>query len=118
MAAMTSPVWGRYHELVDRLVHAVLDTPGATPSSLRQTVEAQAAHAGRRTGAAAPVPQGFDHYAQTVGRWAYKVTDADVAALKTAGHSEDAIFEVTVSAAMGAAVGRLERGLAAVRGAA
>jgi hypothetical protein len=115
---MTSDTWGRYHAFVDRLVHAVLDTPGATEASLRQTVEAQAANLGGRTGSAPAVPQGFDRYAETVGRWAWKVTDADVAALKAAGKSEDAIFEVTVTAATGAAVGRLERGLAALRGAA
>jgi hypothetical protein len=39
-----------------------------------------------------------------------------VAALQGAGNSDDALFEVTVAAALGAAVGRLERGLAALRG--
>ena len=39
-----------------------------------------------------------------------------LAALQRAGSSEDAIFEITVSAALGAALGRLERGLTALRG--
>src|SRR5205814_2910761 len=43
-------------------------------------------------------------------------TDEDLAALQRAGTSDDALFEVTVSAALGAALGRLERGLAALRG--
>jgi alkylhydroperoxidase family enzyme len=51
-----------------------------------------------------------------VARHAYKVTDGDVAALQQAGSSDDAVFEVTVSAALGAALGRLERGMAALRG--
>jgi len=51
-----------------------------------------------------------------VARHAYKLTDDDLAALQRAGSSEDAIFEITVSAALGAALGRLECGLAALRG--
>src|SRR2546421_227979 len=47
---------------------------------------------------------------------AYTATDEDLAALQRAGHSDDALFEVTVSAALGAALARLERGLAALRG--
>ena len=46
---------------------------------------------------------------------AYKVTDEDLVALKRAGNSDDLLFEVTVSAALGAAMGRLERGLSALR---
>ncbi len=52
----------------------------------------------------------------TVARHAYKTTDAHVAALKQAGYSEDAIFELTLSAALGAGMARLERGLAALKG--
>jgi hypothetical protein len=36
--------------------------------------------------------------------------------LRRAGYSEDAIFEITVSAALGAGMIRLERGLAAMKG--
>jgi len=55
-------------------------------------------------------------YVDTVARHAFKVTDGDVAALQRAGYSDDALFEATVAAALGAALGRLERGLAALRG--
>jgi len=51
-----------------------------------------------------------------VARHAYKLTDDDLTALRRAGSSEDAIFEITVSSALGAALDRLERGLAALRG--
>jgi len=44
------------------------------------------------------------------------VTDADVAGLKDAGYSDDAIFEITVAASVGAAMHRLQRGMAALRG--
>jgi hypothetical protein len=44
-----------------------------------------------------------------VRRHAYKVTDADVDALHTAGWSDDAIFELTVATALGAALSRRDR---------
>ncbi len=51
-----------------------------------------------------------------VARQAYKVTDDDIAALRQAGYSLDTIFEVTLSAALGAGMSRLERGLAVLKG--
>ncbi len=62
------------------------------------------------------VPPALAAYVDKVARHAYKVTDEDLGRLQQAGHSDDALFEVTVSAALGAALGRLERGLAALRG--
>jgi hypothetical protein len=109
---------GRYRDHVDRVIRAVLGTPGATDGSLRRAVESRAAALGGRS---APVSGPtltpvLEKYVDKVGRHAYKVTDADVDALKAAGYSEDAIFELTLSAALGAAAARLERGLAAVGG--
>jgi alkylhydroperoxidase family enzyme len=109
---------GRYREAVERLVQAVLGTAGDTHPSLRRAVEARAAALGGR--ATAPsnetLAASVDRYVSTVALHAYKVTDADVDTLKDAGFSEDAIFEITLSAALGAALGRLERGLGALRG--
>jgi alkylhydroperoxidase family enzyme len=59
-----------------------------------------------------PAPPEFDAYLDKVRNAAYRVTDADVQALKDAGYSEDEIFEQTVAAAVGAGLHRLERGLA------
>jgi alkylhydroperoxidase family enzyme len=59
-----------------------------------------------------PAPPEFDQYLEKVRREAYKVTDADVRALKDAGFSDDEIFEQTVSAAVAAGLHRLDRGLA------
>lgn len=42
------------------------------------------------------------------------MTDEDVAALKVAGYSEDAIFETIVATAVGAGSGRLALGLRAL----
>jgi alkylhydroperoxidase family enzyme len=61
------------------------------------------------------VPEELIRYVDKVTKHAYKVTDADVEALRHAGYSEDAIFEITLSAALGAGLARLERGLEALR---
>lgn len=119
-----SPWGGRYAELVRRLRAAVLgsDTrPAATDESLRRGVEAAAAAVSGRVSqregeSAGAVPPELSRFVQKVARRAYRVTPEDVQALREAGYSEDAVFEVTVSAAVGAGCGRLERGMAALRG--
>lgn len=104
---------GRYAALTRRLVDSVLTTRGHTSSELRRAVLARAARPGGPADGVAPA---LAAYVDKVALHAYKVTDGDVAALQRAGNSDDALFEVTVSAALGAALGRLERGLAALRG--
>ena len=102
---------GRYGAYTTRLVDGVLTQPGHTPPELRRAVLARASGAPRED-----VPPALAAYVDKVARHAYKVTDEDLGRLQQAGHSDDALFEVTVSAALGAALGRLERGLAALRG--
>jgi len=105
----------RYDAFVQRITDAVVAGPGETPSEVRRAVLARAARlAGARAGAPAPAP--FGAYVDKVAQHAYKVTDEDVAALQAAGNSDDAVFEVTAAAALGAALARLERGMAALRG--
>ena len=93
---------GRYDDHVTRTTHAVLDSSGALPQEIRWA----AFH--RRMD---ELPENLRAYVGKVAKHAYRVTDEDVEALKRAGHSEDAIFEVTAAAALGAAILRLERGL-------
>ena len=102
---------GRYATYTARLVDAALTPPGHTPPALRRAVLARASGAPGED-----VPPALAAYVDKVARHAYKVTDEDLGRLQQAGHSDDALFEVTVSAALGAALGRLERGLAALRG--
>ena len=100
---------GRYAAYTARLANAVLTQPGHTPPQLRRAVLEHAAGTGGRD-----VPPALADYVDKVAKHAYRVTDEDVGRLQQAGHSDDALFEVTVSAALGAALGRLERGLAAL----
>ena len=62
-----------------------------------------------------PAPPDFAAYLEKVRTRANTVTDADVEALKAAGHTEDEIFEQTVWAAVAAGLQRLEAGLEALR---
>ena len=61
-----------------------------------------------------PAPPDFAPYLEKVRLHAYKVTDADVHALKDAGHSEDEIFEQTIATAAAAGLERLAAGLRAL----
>jgi|SRR5579859_321328 len=92
-----------YSEKMQRLTRAVLFGPGRLAAEARQ--------AAASTGA---VPAEAQEYVQKVACAAYRVTDEDVAALRQAGYTEDQIFELTVSVALGAGLARLEAGQAAL----
>ena len=100
----------RYDDFRKRLVDAVLNAPGDTPEALRRAVLEHA------PGTRDSVPPAITRYVEKVAHHAYRVTDEDIAALRSAGQSDDSLFEITVAAAVGAALHRLDRGMAALRG--
>lgn len=105
--------------LAREVERAMLTSPGATSEALRRAVAARSAALGGRPTAGADsveIPPALAPYLDKVARHAYQVTDEDLAAVARAGYSEDAVFEVTLAAAVGAGLARLERGLAALRG--
>ena len=109
----------RYAHLFQRLKEAVLDGRGETPPELRRAAAARSSGLGGGPAAAAladDLPADLRAYVDTIARHAHRVTGEDVDALRRAGWSEDAIFEISISAALGAGMARLERGLAALRG--
>jgi hypothetical protein len=59
-------------------------------------------------------PAAFAPYLDKVRNRAYTVTDADVEALISAGHSEDEVFEQTVAVAVAEGLRRLDAGLEAI----
>ena len=85
-------------DLIQRMRAAVVDGPGTLDRSVRR-----AAFGGRDA-----VPTEAASYVDKVRHHAYKVTDGDVDALKAAGWSDDALFELTVATALGAALSRRE----------
>jgi hypothetical protein len=108
----------RYTELVERLRSSVLQGKGKTGPGLRQAVAARSAELGG--GPAAPpgaaIPAGLRDLVDKTALHAYQITGEEIQALLRAGYSEDEIFEVAVSAAVGGGLARLERGLAALEG--
>jgi len=86
-----------------RLEQAVLSGQGQLAVAVRQA----AAFSGE-------APAELEQYVHKVSQYAYKVTDEDVAALLQAGYSEDQIFELTVSIALGAGLSRLKAGQASL----
>ena len=91
----------RLRDAVRHMAAAVLDGEGATAVEDRH-----AAFAGRADDAAA------SHDVGLVRSHPARVTDADIEHLRAAGLDDDAIFELTVAAALGAGMDRLPAGLA------
>jgi len=56
----------------------------------------------------------MDAYLNKVRHRAYRVTDDDVRVLQEDGHTDDEIFEATVSVAVAAGLERLDAALAAL----
>jgi hypothetical protein len=86
----------------DELFRQVLDGPGESESALRRSVAENAA-----------VPSDLQPLVNKLHANAYRVTDDDVARAQ-AVYGDDKLFEIIVSAALGASRKRLLAGLAAL----
>ena len=86
-------------DAVQNIRHAVLEAPATTDPTLRRAAA---------TGGTLPEP--WQSYTTTVRDASYKITDIDIDRLTTAGHTEEEIFEITVAAAVGAALYRFDAG--------
>jgi alkylhydroperoxidase family enzyme len=97
--------------LWSRLKASLLSSQAEAPLAQRE-----AAFAGPRHGAdgGQALPPHVVAIVDKVHRHAYKLTDEDVQAALAAGVSQEALFELIVIAAVGAATQRLEAGQAAV----
>jgi len=94
----------RHADDLAALVQTVLEAPAVTEPATR----AAAFHN-------AELPPPLGQYAAKVQAESYRITDDDIQALVAAGYTPDAIFEITVAAALGAAMQRLEAGLGVLR---
>jgi hypothetical protein len=83
---------------------ATLDGPGELAPELRHAIAAGKG-----------VPPELETWVRKVHERAYATSDADAAELRRAGYSEDAIFEATVAAAVGAGLNRFEAGVRSLR---
>ena len=91
-----------YATLRAQVCRTVFDRPAETSVELR-----------RAAAKGAGLPNDLQALVDKIHRHAYKVTDDDVARLRAA-YGDDAMFEIIVSAALGASQRRLAAGLAAL----
>ena len=100
----------RMSNAADAIETAVLTAPGITDRALRAAILESAAAA---CGLAEPaeLPADLAPLLDKMWRNAYKVVDRDIETLRAAGYADDALFEIIVSAAAGAGLARLRRGL-------
>ncbi|MGK3208045.1 hypothetical protein [Amycolatopsis sp. MEPSY49] len=88
------------------------------PDDLRESVFEQPAHTSpelrRAAGAGEGLPSPWGDYVALVRDASHRVRDDDVRALLAAGCGEDEVFEVTVAAAVGAALRSFDAGRAAL----
>jgi hypothetical protein len=91
---------------------SIIETPGDTSSALRtKLLETAKALVLRREAEQLPAP--LDQLVRSIVE---RPMAANIPDLAKAGHSEDAIFELLLSAAQGKAEGRLEHGLRVLQG--
>lgn len=106
----TEVEWGR---------RTMLTQPAASDPALRRTVEARAARwfgGERHVEGIDELPEPLAAHVDKVARWAYKVIDEDMDALRQAGFDDPRIFELTMAAALGASLPALERLFALLEG--
>ena len=90
----------RLRPLVDALIAAVFDSRARTSSAMR-----------RAAGEGKLDDPKLSPYVEKVRAGGYRVAPSDVDALHAAGLDDDAIFEITVAAALGEGLRRLRTGL-------
>jgi hypothetical protein len=91
-----------YAELRDAVLRRVLDGPGESATARR-----------RAAAAGLGLPDDLQALVDKIHRHAYRVTDDDVERLR-ATYGDDPLFEIVVSAALGASRRRLLAGLEAL----
>jgi len=105
-----------YPPKVVKTIQALLNRPGASLPTLRQAVLARAEQLTERSPFVEEIPGELTAYLDQVVFHAERTTEAHVEQLKDRGYSEDQIFELTLCAALGSGLARLNRGLAALQG--
>jgi len=90
----------RLAPFVRGLIAAIVNGPARTSSALRRSICE-----------GTPSDPKLAAYVEKVRRSSYRVAPSDIDALRDSGFDDDAIFEITVAAALGEALRRLRIGL-------
>ncbi len=107
--------------LYQQLIQSIQSSPGATSPALREALTEYVMQTNFAEESPftpeSELPSDLQTYVTKVRRHAYKVTDEDIEQLRRMGYNEEAIFEITLSTALGAGTRCLTRGMAALEGA-
>ncbi|GAA3439877.1 hypothetical protein [Kutzneria kofuensis] len=96
---MSTDTGARHHELAEALRTAVANDAGVTDAALRTAVSARAADG-------PPIAEPYNTLAREIGAASYRVTDAEVDAVRQAAGTDKAAFEIIMSACVGAGLAR------------
>jgi hypothetical protein len=88
-----------HRDRAEALRAAVAGDTGVTEASLRNAMSARAA-------GGPPADEPYDHLARQIGEASFRVTDAEVDAVRQATGSDKATFELVMSACIGAGLAR------------
>lgn len=88
-----------HRDRAETLRAAIGGNTGVTEAALRTAVAARAA-------GGPAVAEPYDELARQIGDASYRVTDAEVAAVRQAAGSDKAAFEIVMSACVGAGLAR------------
>jgi hypothetical protein len=88
-----------HHDRAETLRTAVGGDTGVTDAALRTAVAARAA-------GGTPVAEPYDDLARQIGEASYRVTDAEVGAVRQTAGSDKGAFEIVMSACIGAGLAR------------
>ena len=96
-----------HRDFAARLEQRVFTEAAETTPQLRQDM-------GRRAAGGPPIAPPYDDLAHQIGEAAYRVSDAQMAAVRELAGTDRAAFELVAAAAVGAALKRWTAGLAAI----
>lgn len=105
---MSTNTGGALHrDRAEALRAAVAGDVGVTEASLRTAMAARAA-------GGPPAIEPYDTLARQIGEASFRVTDADVDAVRQATRSDKAAFEIVMSACIGAGMARWDAAVRAI----
>lgn len=106
---------GNPRTLIPDLLRNLSEAPAHLPPALRQAIQARAgAGAGFAANDPAEIPADLHELIDKIAERATEVTDTDFSILSARGYTLDQLFEVVLSASLGASHARLRRGLDAL----
>ena len=105
-----------YPPNVGKTIQALLTHSAVTSPEIRQSIFTRTIQLTEGVQPAEVIPDELISFVDKIIFEAYRITDEDVHLLKNSGYTEDQIFEITLCAALGAGVTRIEKGLSALRG--